>query len=97
GSALAQRHEARDEARARCAREGDDEACPGRPRVAGDVRGRRLRRSHRALRRRARQRSPGGLRVMKLEQRIALVTGAAKGMGYDICLTLAREGADLAL
>ena len=34
---------------------------------------------------------------MKLEQRIALVTGAAKGMGYDICLTLAREGADLAL
>jgi len=34
---------------------------------------------------------------MKLEQRIALVTGAAKGMGHDICLTLAREGADLAL
>ena len=28
---------------------------------------------------------------MKLEQRIALVTGAAKGMGHDICLTLARE------
>jgi len=34
---------------------------------------------------------------MKLEHRVALVTGAAKGMGYDICLTLAREGADLAL
>ena len=34
---------------------------------------------------------------MKLEQRIAIVTGAAKGMGHDICLTLAREGADLAL
>jgi NAD(P)-dependent dehydrogenase (short-subunit alcohol dehydrogenase family) len=34
---------------------------------------------------------------MKLDQRIALVTGAAKGMGRDICLTLASEGADLAL
>ena len=34
---------------------------------------------------------------MKLESRVALVTGAAKGMGYDICLTLAREGADLVL
>jgi len=34
---------------------------------------------------------------MKLEGRVALVTGAAKGMGHDICLTLAREGADLAL
>jgi len=34
---------------------------------------------------------------MKLEHRVALVTGAAKGMGHDICLTLAREGADLAL
>ena len=34
---------------------------------------------------------------MRLENRIALVTGAAKGMGRDICLTLARGGADLAL
>lgn len=32
-----------------------------------------------------------------LENRIAIVTGAAKGMGRDICLTLAREGAHLAL
>ena len=34
---------------------------------------------------------------MKLAGRIALVTGAAKGMGWEICTTLAREGADLAL
>jgi len=32
-----------------------------------------------------------------LEDRIALVTGAAKGMAHEICLTLAREGANLAL
>ena len=34
---------------------------------------------------------------MKLADRTALVTGAAKGMGWEICTTLAREGADLAL
>jgi 3-oxoacyl-[acyl-carrier protein] reductase len=34
---------------------------------------------------------------MKLDGRIAIVTGAAKGMGGDICLTLAREGAHLVL
>jgi 3-oxoacyl-[acyl-carrier protein] reductase len=33
----------------------------------------------------------------RLEGRIGIVTGAAKGMGREICLTLAREGADLAL
>jgi len=34
---------------------------------------------------------------VRLDKRVALVTGAAKGMGHDICLTLAQEGADLAL
>jgi NAD(P)-dependent dehydrogenase (short-subunit alcohol dehydrogenase family) len=33
----------------------------------------------------------------RLEGRVAIVTGAAKGMGREICLTLAGEGADLAL
>jgi 3-oxoacyl-[acyl-carrier protein] reductase len=33
----------------------------------------------------------------KLEDRIAIVTGAAKGMGRDICLKLASEGAHLVL
>ena len=32
---------------------------------------------------------------MKLADRIGIVTGAAKGMGREICLTLAREGAHL--
>lgn len=34
---------------------------------------------------------------MKLTDRTALVTGAAKGMGWEICMTLAREGADIAV
>lgn len=34
---------------------------------------------------------------MRLEGRIAIVTGAAKGMGREICLGLAREGAHLTL
>jgi NAD(P)-dependent dehydrogenase (short-subunit alcohol dehydrogenase family) len=34
---------------------------------------------------------------MNLADRIGIVTGAAKGMGREICLTLARAGADLVL
>ncbi len=34
---------------------------------------------------------------MKLENKNAIVTGAAKGMGAAITMTLAREGADLVL
>ena len=34
---------------------------------------------------------------MRLENRIAIVTGAAKGMGSAITRTLGREGADLLL
>jgi NAD(P)-dependent dehydrogenase (short-subunit alcohol dehydrogenase family) len=33
----------------------------------------------------------------RLQDRIAIVTGAAKGMGREICLTLARAGAHLVL
>jgi 3-oxoacyl-[acyl-carrier protein] reductase len=33
----------------------------------------------------------------RVENRVAIVTGAAKGMGRDICLTLAREGARVVL
>ncbi len=33
----------------------------------------------------------------RVEDRIAIVTGAAKGMGWEICMSLAREGAHLAL
>ena len=32
---------------------------------------------------------------MRLENKNAIVTGAAKGMGAAITLTLAREGADV--
>jgi 3-oxoacyl-[acyl-carrier protein] reductase len=33
----------------------------------------------------------------RVQDRIAIVTGAAKGMGREICLTLARDGAHIAL
>ncbi|HZF05546.1 MAG TPA: SDR family NAD(P)-dependent oxidoreductase, partial [Patescibacteria group bacterium] len=35
--------------------------------------------------------------VGSLDGRVAIVSGAAKGMGAEICLGLAREGAHLAL
>ncbi|MBI2094456.1 MAG: 3-oxoacyl-[acyl-carrier-protein] reductase [Candidatus Omnitrophica bacterium] len=34
---------------------------------------------------------------MKLTQQVAIVTGGARGIGREIALTLAREGADIAL
>jgi NAD(P)-dependent dehydrogenase (short-subunit alcohol dehydrogenase family) len=39
----------------------------------------------------------GGVSRGRVENRVAIVTGAAKGMGREICLTLAREGAQLVL
>ena len=38
-----------------------------------------------------------GRKLMRLENKNAIVTGAAKGMGAAITLTLAREGADVLL
>jgi 3-oxoacyl-[acyl-carrier protein] reductase len=38
-----------------------------------------------------------GGKIMKLEGRVAFVTGAAQGIGRAIALTLAEDGADLAL
>lgn len=32
---------------------------------------------------------------MKFKDKVVLVTGAAQGIGYQICLTFAREGADI--
>ena len=46
---------------------------------------------------RERDRVRGEETKMRLENKNAIVTGAAKGMGAAITLTLAREGADVLL
>ena len=34
---------------------------------------------------------------MRLKDKVALVTGGAQGIGRQICLTLANEGADIVI
>src|SRR2546422_8177266 len=84
--------------RARLRRQGDGDPEAGRPRADRDVRRRRLGPAGRSVGRGARAGPPGGRRMTRsLEDRIAIGTGAAKGMGREVCLALAREGAHLVL